>query len=64
MLMICDVTFSIEGQTKVAAAFTGNFDVYGPTLFKLCMHVAFLPLRPHQDILKNKKSIRVQLSDS
>ena len=34
----------MEGQTKAAAAFTGNFDVYGPTLFKLCMHVAYWPM--------------------
>ena len=38
------MAFAIEGQTKAAAAFTGNFDVYGPTLFKLCMHEAYWPM--------------------
>ena len=43
-VMICYVTFTMEGQSKAAEAFTGNFDVYGPTLFKLCMHVAYWPM--------------------
>ena len=35
------MAFAIKGQTKVAAAFKGNFDVYGPILFKLCVEVAY-----------------------
>ena len=35
------MVFAIKGQTKVAAAFTGNFGVYGPILFKLCVEVAY-----------------------
>ena len=35
------MAFAIKGQTKAAAAFKGNFGVYGPILFKLCMQVAY-----------------------
>ena len=38
------MAFAIKGQTKAAAAFKGNFGVYGPILFKLCMQVAYWPL--------------------
>ena len=41
--MVCYMAFAIKGQTKAAAAFKGNFGVYGPILFKLCMQVAYLP---------------------
>ena len=37
----CYITFPIKGQTKAAAAFKGNFGVYGPILFKFCMQVAY-----------------------
>ena len=37
----CNMAFDIKGQTKAAAAFKGNFGVYGPILFKLCMQVAY-----------------------
>ena len=37
------MAFAIKGQTKAAAAFKGNFGVYGPILFKLCMQVAYWP---------------------
>ena len=32
-----------KGQTKAAATFKGNFGVYGPILFKVCMQVAYWP---------------------
>ena len=35
------MAFAIKGQTKAAAAFKGNFGIYGPILFKLCVHVAY-----------------------
>ena len=35
------MAFEIKGQTKAAAAFKGNFGIYGPILFKLCVEVAF-----------------------
>ena len=35
------MAFAIKGQTKAAAAFKGNFGVYGPILFKLCVQVAY-----------------------
>ena len=35
--------FAIQGKTKAAAAFKGNFGVYGPILFKVCMQVADWP---------------------
>ena len=35
------MAFAIKGQTKAAAAFNGNFGVYGPILFKLCVQVAY-----------------------
>ena len=35
------MAFTIKGQTKVKAAFKDNYGVYGPILFKLCMHVAY-----------------------
>ena len=38
------MAFTIKGQTKAATAFKGNFSVYGPILFKLCMQVAYWPL--------------------
>ena len=37
------MAFAIKGQTKAAAAFKGNFGVYGPILFKVCMQVADWP---------------------
>ena len=37
------VAFTIKGQTKAAMAFKGNFGVYGPILFKVCMQVADWP---------------------
>ena len=37
------MAFAIKGQTKAAAAFKGNFGVYGPILFKFCMQVAHWP---------------------
>ena len=37
----CYIIFTIKGQTKAAAAFKGNFGVYGPILFKLCVEVAY-----------------------
>ena len=37
----CYITFTIKGQTKAAAAFKGNFGVYGPILFKLCGQAAY-----------------------
>ena len=40
LLMICYMAFTIKGQTKAAMAFKGNFGVYGPILFKVCMQVA------------------------
>ena len=39
--MACYMAFAIKGQTKAAAAFKGNFAIYGPILFKLCMQVAY-----------------------
>ena len=30
-----------KGQTKAPASFKGNFGVYGPILFKLCVEVAY-----------------------
>ena len=38
------MTFTIKGQTKDAAAFKGNFGVYGPISFRLCMEVAYWPV--------------------
>ena len=35
------MAFAIKGQTKAAAAFKGNFGVYGPILFKLWVQVAY-----------------------
>ena len=35
------MAFAIKGQTKAAAAFKGNFGVYGPILLKLCVQVAY-----------------------
>ena len=35
------MAFAIKGQTKAAAASNGNFGVYGPILFKLCVQVAY-----------------------
>ena len=35
------VAYAIKGQTKAATAFKGNFGVYGPILFKLCVQVAY-----------------------
>ena len=40
-LMICYMAFTNKGQIKAAATFKGNFGVYGPILFKLCMQVAY-----------------------
>ena len=37
------MAFAIKGQTKAAAAFKGNFGVYGPILFKICIQVAYWP---------------------
>ena len=31
------MAFVINSQTKAAAAFKGNFGIFGPILFKLCM---------------------------
>ncbi len=42
-MIICYVAFTIKGQTKAAATFKGNFGVYGPILFKVCMQVADWP---------------------
>ena len=42
--MICYMAYTNKGQTKAAATFKGNFGVYGPILFKVCMHVADWPL--------------------
>ena len=41
--MICYMAYAIKGQLKAATAFKGNFGVYGPIFFKLCMHVAYWP---------------------
>ena len=41
--MIGYMAFTIKGQTKAAMAFKGNFGVYGPILFKVCMQVACWP---------------------
>ena len=41
--MTCYMAFAIKGQTKAAAAFKGNFGIYGPILFKLCIQVAYWP---------------------
>ena len=35
------MAFAIKGQTKAAAAFKGNFGVYGLILFKLCVQAAY-----------------------
>ena len=35
------MAFAIKGQTKAAAVFKGNFGIYGPIMFKLCIHVAY-----------------------
>ena len=35
------MAFALKGQTKAEAAFKGNFGVYGPILFKLCVEVAY-----------------------
>ena len=35
------MAFAIKGQTKATAAFKGNFAIYGPILFKLCVQVAY-----------------------
>ena len=35
------MAFAIKGQTKAAVAFKGNFGIYGPILFKLCVQVAY-----------------------
>ena len=35
------MAFAIKGQTKAAVAFKGNFAIYGPILFKLCVQVAY-----------------------
>ena len=37
------MAFTNKGQTKAAATFKGNFGVYGPILFKVCMQVADWP---------------------
>ena len=37
------MAFTIKGQTKAAMTFKGNFGVYGPILFKVCMQVADWP---------------------
>ena len=37
------MAFAIKGQTKAAVAFKGNFGIYGPILFKLCIQVAYWP---------------------
>ena len=42
-LMICYMAFTIKGQTKAAVAFKGNFGVYGPILFKVCIQIAYWP---------------------
>ena len=41
--MICYMAFTIKGQAKAATAFKGNFGVYGPILFKVCMQVVYRP---------------------
>jgi hypothetical protein len=35
------MAFAIKGQAKAAAAFKGNFAIYGPIFFKLCVQVAY-----------------------
>ena len=40
-LMICYMAFTIECQTKAAAAFKGSFGIYEPILIKLYVHVAY-----------------------
>ena len=35
------MAFAIKGQTKAAVAIKGNFGVFGPILFKLCVHIAY-----------------------
>ena len=42
--MICYMVFTINGQTKAAAAFEDNFGIYAPILFKLCVQVAYCSL--------------------
>ena len=37
------MALAIKGQTKAAAAFKGNFGVYGLILLKLCVQVAYWP---------------------
>ena len=37
------MAFTIKGQSKAAVTFKGNFGVYGPILFKVCMQVAYWP---------------------
>ena len=37
------MAFAIKGQAKAAAAFKGDFAIYGPILFKLCKQVAYSP---------------------
>ena len=37
----CYIAFANKGQTKAAAAFKGNFGIYGPILFKLCVQLAY-----------------------
>ena len=41
--MICDMAFTIKGQTKATAAFKVNISVYGPISSKLCMQIAYWP---------------------
>ena len=43
LLMICYMAFTIKGQTKAATTFKGNYGIYGPILFKLCIQVAYWP---------------------
>ena len=43
-MMICYMAFTIKGQTKAAAAFKGNFGVYGPIFFKLRLQPAYWQL--------------------
>ena len=43
--MICYMAFTNKGQTKAAATFKGNFGVYGPILFKVCVKVAYFSPR-------------------
>ena len=38
------MAFAIKVQTKAAADLIGNFDVYGPILFKFYMQLAYWPM--------------------